>query len=60
MMQYSSAHALQVALKYSAQYGVALVRVLRLHHNRGKGGAVRLVSVLLWTIPILVHHHRAS
>ena len=33
------------ALEFSKRYGDDKVRVLKLHHNRGKGGAVRLVSV---------------
>ncbi|KAK3099809.1 hypothetical protein FSP39_010096 [Pinctada imbricata] len=32
----------EVALKYSAKYGMDKVRVLTLEKNRGKGGAVRL------------------
>ena len=32
-----------MALDYSKKYGFDTVRVLKLHHNRGKGGAVRLV-----------------
>ncbi|KFD47233.1 hypothetical protein M514_11882 [Trichuris suis] len=32
----------QVALDYSRRYGIDRVRVLKLRHNRGKGGAVRL------------------
>ena len=35
----------QVALKYSEQYGSFKVRVLTFVKNRGKGGAVRLVSI---------------
>ncbi|CAF3139710.1 unnamed protein product [Rotaria sp. Silwood2] len=34
----------QIALKYTAQYGIDIVRVLTLDANRGKGGAVRMVS----------------
>lgn len=34
-----------VALKYSELYGTSKVRVLELIENRGKGGAVRLVSI---------------
>ena len=34
----------EVALAYSVKYGHDSVRVLRAHHNRGKGGAVRLVG----------------
>ena len=37
---------LQTALKYSEKYGVDKVRVLTLKENRGKGGAVRLVSII--------------
>uniref|UniRef100_A0A5S6QVP3 Dolichyl-phosphate beta-glucosyltransferase n=1 Tax=Trichuris muris TaxID=70415 RepID=A0A5S6QVP3_TRIMR len=32
----------QVALDYSQRYGSDRIRVLKLRHNRGKGGAVRL------------------
>ncbi len=32
-----------MALKFSAQYGSDIVRVLTLDANRGKGGAVRMV-----------------
>ncbi|CAF4019666.1 unnamed protein product [Rotaria sp. Silwood2] len=34
----------EIALKYTAQYGIDIVRVLTLDANRGKGGAVRMVS----------------
>lgn len=34
----------QVALGYSKEYGSDKVRVLTLEKNRGKGGAIRLVS----------------
>ena len=34
----------KLALKFSAQYGVDIVRVLTLDANRGKGGAVRMVK----------------
>lgn len=34
----------EVGLSYSKQYGCDKVRVLTLTQNRGKGGAVRLVS----------------
>ena len=34
---------LQLALKYSVQYGTDIVRVLTFDVNRGKGGAVRMV-----------------
>lgn len=36
----------EVALKYSQKYGSDVVRVLDLNPNRGKGGAVRLVSAI--------------
>ncbi|CAF4394998.1 unnamed protein product, partial [Adineta steineri] len=32
----------EIALKFSAQYGTDIVRVLTLDANRGKGGAVRM------------------
>lgn len=35
----------EVALQYSKKYTAEKVRVLKLIKNRGKGGAVRLVSV---------------
>ena len=35
---------LKVGLKYSEKYGSDKVRVLTLEKNRGKGGAIRLVS----------------
>lgn len=34
----------EVGLKYSKKYGSEKIRVLTLTQNRGKGGAVRLVS----------------
>lgn len=36
----------QVALKYAEKYTAEKVRVLELIENRGKGGAVRLVSCM--------------
>jgi dolichyl-phosphate beta-glucosyltransferase len=38
----------RLAHEYSRRYGSKTVRVLDLQPNRGKGGAVRLVSVLLY------------
>ncbi|KAI8798738.1 dolichyl-phosphate beta-glucosyltransferase [Biomphalaria glabrata] len=38
----SSDRTSEVGLKHSEKYGADKVRVLTLHHNRGKGGAVRL------------------
>lgn len=38
----------KVASEYSVKYGSDIVRVLDLQPNRGKGGAVRLVSILLF------------
>lgn len=35
----------QVATEYSNKYGSDILRVLELEKNRGKGGAVRLVSI---------------
>lgn len=35
----------EVGLSYSTKYGCDKVRVLTLSTNRGKGGAVRLVSI---------------
>lgn len=35
---------LQVALRYTREYGPDKVRVMTLVKNRGKGGAVRMVS----------------
>jgi len=43
----------QVALKYALQYGCDKVRVLTLVQNRGKGGAVRLVSGLLKSLSVI-------
>ena len=36
--------SLQVAMKYVEEFGVDKVRLLKFDHNRGKGGAVRMVS----------------
>jgi len=36
---------LQVAMKYTKKYGAKKVRVLTLVKNRGKGGAVRMVTI---------------
>lgn len=41
----SSDGTVALALKYSKKYTVNKVRVLELIENRGKGGAVRLVSL---------------
>ncbi|KAH9507878.1 dolichyl-phosphate beta-glucosyltransferase [Bulinus truncatus] len=38
----SSDRTSEVGLRHSEKYGADKVRVLTLHHNRGKGGAVRL------------------
>lgn len=35
----------QVAMKYTKKYGAQKVRVLTLVKNRGKGGAVRMVTI---------------
>lgn len=35
----------QVAMQYTKKYGADKVRVLTLVKNRGKGGAVRMVSL---------------
>ena len=40
----SNDDTVSVALKYSELHGTEKVRVLKLIENRGKGGAVRLVS----------------
>eukprot|EP00042_Codosiga_hollandica_P040977 m.359733 g.359733 ORF g.359733 m.359733 type:complete len:326 (-) comp56003_c0_seq2:110-1087(-) len=32
----------ELGVEYSKKYGFDIVRVLKLHHNRGKGGAVRM------------------
>lgn len=41
----SKDRTVEVALGYSRKYSAEKVRVLDLVNNRGKGGAVRLVSV---------------
>ena len=38
----------QTGLRYSKAYGTEKVRVLTLEKNRGKGGAIRLVSGYLF------------
>ncbi|TPP58126.1 Dolichyl-phosphate beta-glucosyltransferase [Fasciola gigantica] len=38
-------HTSETAIKYSAKYGPDCVRVIKLVRNRGKGAAVRFVSV---------------
>ena len=48
---------LQAALKYSERYGVDKVRVLTLKENRGKGGAVRLVSIVSLLLLLLFTGH---
>lgn len=35
----------QIAMKYTKKYGAQKVRVLTLVKNRGKGGAVRMVTI---------------
>ena len=47
---------LQVALKYTEKYGSDRVRVLTFVKNRGKGGAVRMVSSS-FKIPLLSYLH---
>ena len=37
---------MQVALEYVKKYGVHKIRLLTLEKNRGKGGAVRIVSLV--------------
>ena len=39
----SSDNTSEVALKYVEKYGANRVRLLEFTHNRGKGGAVRMV-----------------
>ena len=44
-------YSLQEALKFVTQYGAEKVRLLEFVRNRGKGGAVRMVSHPLLTVP---------
>lgn len=44
----------ELALKYTKKYTAEKVRVLNLIKNRGKGGAVRLVSVCIMNVLILI------
>lgn len=46
----------QVAMRYSKDYGSDKVRVLGLEKNRGKGGAIRLVSGRLLCVCLRVWH----
>lgn len=41
-------NTVKVAESYAVKYGSEKVRCLHLIKNRGKGGAVRLVSLLPW------------
>jgi len=41
-----------VVMEYVRQYGSDQVRLLKLYENRGKGGAVSLVSKLIEFLPI--------
>jgi len=46
----------QVALLYSEKYGTDKVRVLTLVKNRGKGGAVKMVSIYVIHLKDCVKH----